>query len=175
MRVIILGFLVVGLAFSVSAADSTDDLTLEECLRHGERAYVRGDYVRAMVLFTRAVAMEPDNKDALMRLEFVAEELQFLDDHYKEWLRLMSEQEADHSRKLEEKVDEAITVLRAESARRISELRRDNIHYVSDSLRRQDATIRDLEKKLNRFRLLSLAILLVAVGGITYGRRKKRK
>ena len=158
-----------------AAAEAVDKLTLQECLRKGEQAYIRGDCVRAMVLFTRAVALDPDSRDALQRLEFVADELQFLDDHYKEWLRIMSENEAAKSRQFEEKVDEAMTVLRAENTQRISELRRESIRFVTTTLKRQDATIRRLEKKLDHFRFLTIGLVLLGLSVFAVSRRRVRK
>ena len=163
------------LSWTLDATQAIEELSFEQCLRQGEQAYVRGDCVKAMVLFTRAVAIDPDNRDALERLEFVADELQFLDEHYKEWLRIMSETEAEQSREFEEKVDEAITVLRTENTQRISELRRDSIRYIGEKLRRQDATIERLERKLDQFRLLAFGIVFLGVGVFAFRRRRGRR
>ncbi len=176
MKNTLLGLMLVLAIFPGLATAVDADLSLEECIKRGESAYIRGDYVKSMVFFTRAVAMDPGNKDAVQRLAFVGEELQFLDNHYKEWLRMMNEAEADQSREFEEKVDNALSSLRTENTKRLSELRRENAKLVTATLKRQEATIKELKRELDGFQMLTFfAFAVVLVAGVFWLWRRKRK
>ena len=161
------GLVVVFASFLLHAASGVGGEKLaEEYLKKGNKAYIDGDYDRAIVYLAQAVALAPEKQEAVSRLKLVVEQKKTLENSasYKEFVRQMNESESEKTKKFMERMENAQEILQMENSRKMLELKLESERIITEAVARQDAVLEVQSKKVERMRVIIMISFLV--GGI---------
>ena len=152
-----------------------DQNSIEECMRAGKEAYIKGEYIKSLVYYTQAVALGPYNDKAIKRLQFVADEVNFLDEKYKEWLFHLNISESDRSEKFKQSVEEALDQLNAHSNLRNWMLRKETEQTIAVAIAGQNSIILDLKREIMVLRVITFSCFAVLLALFAYYFKRGRK